>query len=521
MSARKYTLHEIWHLAVAYRWLILIPVALGLAAAPFLGDLIPLRYRSEALILVVPPQVGDKYVDSTVTEPVEDRLPGISAQILSRNRLEQIILQMDLYKEERSREVMEDVVERMRVRDVQTIPSGRKFDTFRVAYVSDDPATAQQVTQRLADLYIDQNVQDRTRQAESTTQLIATRIEDTRQRLLEQEKKLEAYRKAYPGQMPTQLPGNLQAIQSLRTQLQLAGEAANRARENRMRVEKELSALDSYPLPQASFGGANSAAPPSTAELLEAARSSRATNLQKYTPDHPEIAKIDRLIAELQARLENEAPLSARTNAPARPMSTAEAMQQQKRASLTGELEVITHQLESYGNDERRLSRQIDAYQAKVDVLPTRDAELTELTREYNALNEAYNDLLLKRESASLSALSERRAIGERFEIIDSASRPDKPYNQLERLGVMAAGPGAGLVLALLVIGFREVRDFSFRSKDEVLATLSLPVLASIPVMTSAREREAAVRRKWVLDLAGSAVLVASVVFVVIWQLYS
>ena len=46
-----------------------------------------------------------------MTESIEDRLPSITDQILSRSRLERIILEMDLYKAERARQVMEDVVE--------------------------------------------------------------------------------------------------------------------------------------------------------------------------------------------------------------------------------------------------------------------------------------------------------------------------------------------------------------------------------------------------------------------------
>jgi uncharacterized protein involved in exopolysaccharide biosynthesis len=255
--------------------------------------------------------------------------------------------------------------------------------------------------------------------------------------------------------------------------------------------------------------------------LLDAARSRRANLLQKYTPDHPDVGDIDQLITDLTQRLENETPLSARTSAPAKPLSQGEAAQQQRRISLNGELEVIDHQLKQYSLDEERLKRLVASYQSKVDVLPTRDAELTELMREYNMLNTSFNDLLLKRESASLANKMEVREIGERFEIVDEASRPERPYNQWQRVGIMASGAIAGLVLALVVIGVREYRDSSFRSKDEVLQALSLPVLASIPVMASDRERDAAARWKWVLDIGGSAVLVASIAIVVVWRLYS
>ena len=182
---------------------------------------------------------------------------------------------------------------------------------------------------------------------------------------------------------------------------------------------------------------------------------------------------------------------------------------------------MIDLQLTTDRAEAGRIKRLIAGYQAKVDAVPTRESELIDLTREYNTLNAAYSDLLLKRENASLAANAERREIGERFEILDPASRPERPYNELQRLAISSSGAIAGLVLALLVIGFREYRDSSFRTKDEVLTTLSLPVLASIPLMTSAREREAVARRRWALDLGGSAVVVGSVAFVVVWELFS
>src|SRR6187551_1040484 len=105
MSVRIITLHDIATLIARKRWLVLIPFALGLACAPLLARYAPERYRSEALLLVIPQQVPTNYVTPTMTQPIEERLPAITDQILSRSRLEQIIQQLDLYKEEQSREV--------------------------------------------------------------------------------------------------------------------------------------------------------------------------------------------------------------------------------------------------------------------------------------------------------------------------------------------------------------------------------------------------------------------------------
>ena len=76
-----------------------------------------------------------------------------------------------------------------------------------------------------------------------------------------------------------------------------------------------------------------------------------------------------------------------------------------------------------------------------------------------------------------------------------------------------------GLVLGLLVVGFRELRDSSFKLEQDVLRTLDLPVLALVPVMASDDERRSQRRLSIVLNLAASAVLISSVVFVVAWSL--
>src|SRR5688572_9790508 len=115
MSPRILTMNQVLRAVARRRWVVLMPFAIGLALAPFLSQLAPERYRSETLIMVVPQRVPDTYVKPTVTESVVDRLPGITDQILSRSRLEQIIQEMGLYVEERRRNVMEEVVAEMRL----------------------------------------------------------------------------------------------------------------------------------------------------------------------------------------------------------------------------------------------------------------------------------------------------------------------------------------------------------------------------------------------------------------------
>ena len=519
-SAKQYTLDEIVWIVVRRRWLILVPFAVGLAIVPFISRLMPERYRSETLILVVPQRVPDSYVRSTISETVGDRLPSISDQILSRSRLERIINDLHLSQPEQPRQIMEDVVRRMRA-DISVSLDARSTNSFRISYVSDDPATARRVTERLASLYIEQNLHDRESQADGTSQFIETQLADAKKRLLEHEKKLEDYRRRFAGQLPTQLQGNLQAIQNAHLRLQTVSESMNRALERRLVITGQIADAEAFPsppqppnVPAASDG----VFPTSTAQQLEAAQARLDAAIQRYTPDHPEVISLQRTIADLQVRLEGEQS-AGRSQVGEPALSRSEGFQQKRVRELRAELAVIDHQLTANRAEEALLNQTIADYQAKVDVVPTRESELVELTRDYSTLQTGYASLLTKREESKIAANLERRQIGEQFRVVDPASLPEKPHNQLQRLGAMAAGPFAGLVVGVLLVGLLEYRDSSFRSEEDVLRVLPVPVLAMVPFMASDCEQRRDRRRTLAVDVAGVALLLGAVAVLALWRL--
>lgn len=526
MSVRKFTVSDVAMVIAKRRWLLLIPFAIGLAAVPILDKLAPERYRSEALLLVIPQQVPKDYVTPTMTLSIEERLPAITDQILSRSRLEQIIQQFDLYPAERAGMVMEDVVAKMR-EDITTSAAAtsagkiREVNSFRVGYTSDSPQGARKVTERLASLYIEQNLKDREAQADSTSQFLTTQLEQAKQRLIEQERKLEEYKRTHAGQLPSQLQGNLQSIQTASLQLQSVNESINRAQERRLLIERQIADTQMVPVPVTTPpGGPETPAPPTPAQQLEAARARLTLMLQRYTPSHPEVVSLQRTIADLAAKVESETPVGAVAEQK-KPTTPAEATQQKRLLDLQAELDVIDLQLTANRAEAARLNELIAAYQAKIDVVPTRESELVELTRDYATMQAAYTNLLTKREEAALASNLERRQIGEQFKLLDSASTPEKPDNEMQRLGILSAGAVVGLIIGLLIAGMLEYMDSSFRTEAEALQALSIPVLALIPAMSSAAEARAARRRGWLIDAGGAAVVLAAVVVVAIWRLKS
>src|SRR5687767_9507320 len=224
LPGKKYTPEEIARIAWRGKWLIVIPFVVATISAVLISDRLPRLYRSETVILVIPQGVPESFVRTTVTTRIEGRLTSLREQILSRSRLEPIVGELDLYADLRKGMVMEDVVDRMR-RDIDV--KVERGDAFRISYLSDSPVSAQQVTERLASMFINENLRDREMQAESTNQFLDSQLEEARHRLQEHERKVAAYQKAYSGELPNQVQGNLQAIQSAQLQLQALTESIN------------------------------------------------------------------------------------------------------------------------------------------------------------------------------------------------------------------------------------------------------------------------------------------------------
>jgi polysaccharide chain length determinant protein (PEP-CTERM system associated) len=519
LPGKKFTLADAKRLVLQRAWMVVLPTSIGLSFAPLISQRTQELFRSETLIMVIPQRVPDTYVKSTVTAKLEDRLPSISNMIQSRSRLERIINDFNLYPESRARGIMEDIVARLR-RDINVKMEGP--ESFRISYVSKHPQIAQKVAARLASLYIEENLRDRENLAEETNLFLESQLADAKQRLIEHETKLKTYQMRYAGQLPSQLESNLQTIQSAQMQLQTIGESLNRIRERRLLVQRQLADAQS-PSPvmtqavTAGESGGATPAPLSTGEQLEQAKAQLELFRLRYTPGHPDVRTLERTVSDLQARIREEASKPA-GDAP-REVSAPERARLKRIAEFKADLDLLDHQLAANQAEESKLKQRMSDYQAKVEVLPTRESELVELTRDYSTLQLAYTSLLSKREDSKIAANLERRQIGEQFRILDPASLPEKPYNRTQRLGIIASGGIAGLVLALALVVFLEVRDCSFKVETDVLAALALPVLAVVPAMPTASERRARRLKIVVANLSAVLATAGSATILVLWRL--
>jgi polysaccharide chain length determinant protein (PEP-CTERM system associated) len=502
------------YLQIAWRrkWVVLVPFMVASIATAIYAGSIPNLYRAESLIQAIPQRVPESFVRSTVTLTIQDRLQSIAEQIFSRTRLERTIEEFDLYRQERQIQFMENIVDRMRRSDVglQMVSA----NSFKVSFVSTDPRTALEVTERLASFFIEENLRDRASLAQGTTQFLESELDEARQRLIAHEKRLEDYRRRHAGELPSQVDANLQAIQTFQMQLQALAESINRDRDRRLLLEKLMldareKGAEEPATSDASGQVAPGEAPGPVAVQLEVARKSLAALLVRLKPEHPDVLQAQRLIRELERRrdLEAEATDAAtqtaanETPTPTRGKSAAQLRIEQ----LEAEIAELDRQLTKKETDEYQARASLEKFQARVEEIPARESEMTQLMRDYTTLQEVYTSLLRKNQDSKIAENLERRQISEQFKVIDAARLPQRPFSP-NRVRMNLMGSLAGLGVGLALLGLLEYRDTSLKGEEDVAVSLGLPVVALVPVLRTSLERQKS-RRRRILSLAALTVL--------------
>jgi len=519
LPGKSHKPEELLWLVWRRKWVVIVPFVVIFAGTVLVARMIPNRYRSETVILVVPSRVPESYVRSTVTTRIEDRLRSIQQTIMTRTRLEMIIRDLNLYPSERQRMPMEDVVTRMIASDV-SVNIEKGADTFRIAYTSGDPKKAMQVAERLASEFTNESLRDREVLATETSDFLQSQLEDARRRQAEQEARVADFQRRNAGALPSERTANLEILHNLQLQVQALLDSANRDRDRRLLLERMLADLEASvpaaPVAAPANPGAGAQADAvagggTTAERLEATRNALKTLELHLKPEHPDVVYTKRLIQDLEIKVKAEAAQPApAAAAPARARTPEEASTQRRIQETRQELAGVTLSLASKQAEEKRLRDQIAALQKRVSATPGLEAELTALTRDYDTIRRGYESLLTKLEDSKVSAALEQRQIGETFKVLDRARLPEGPASPNRQM-INLVGALAGLGVGLGLIALLEYRDNGLRSEDDVLSVLGLPVLAAIPVIETAEDlrRE---RRRRVFGFVGAAVALVVVV---------
>jgi uncharacterized protein involved in exopolysaccharide biosynthesis len=439
---RTYTVDELLS-ALRRRWLRAVSVAgVVLAVAVIFIARMPNEYRAKAMVMVEPSTPHPDLVTPVISTSLEEKVKSVKAQVYARGLLAPAIEELKLYPKEREHGGMDAAIESLR-RDTEVNPEGD--NAFTIAVRGRDPETAARVANRLAELFIEGNLQVRQGQVQRTRDIISSKLDEMRNSLVQAEKRVANFKREHQNELPELLESRMRERGDLAKQQELT-QAYMQAAQVRLDLlgtqppgkDTDVGRLqDEEGTLRAQFGAAASA----------------------LTPDHPDVQRLARQVGEVHTRLERARARASEDNLEQRRMQDA---------------------LRRGRQEMDRLEQRIGNIAKVIAVGPMVAAQLSDVSRDADLLRAKVAQLVSKKAEAEIAAELEQKNAPNEFRVLEAASPPAMPSSPSRPEAFGLAVLAALLLGAATVVG-QEISDRSLRSGVEANQWLALPVLATVP----------------------------------------
>ena len=469
---------SIFEIAIAIgrrrKWLVLVSFLAVFVVVFGYVKALPKLYRASTTLIVAQDVVAESLVENDVTTELELRLGMIRQALMSREQMQEVIEEFNLYEDMRKVAPPAAVVERLR-RDISikqeayAKPQGRRSSAsfvVTISYRAWDPDLAAEVANGLARRFQAEDERNRSRETTRATEIVREQLESARAEFQFQEQRLTDFRNEHMGNLPEQQDINLSTLSRLNSELMINGERQLQL------AERQEAALNAA-IASGSSAAASSALPGPL--RLERLQQELQQSRGMYTDSHPEIIRLEREIQALRRELVSQPP----------DLDLAEATEGTFNSGVNNS--ELDRDMALLKAEERRLKRAIAALTLRIEAVPRVDQQLRRLTSDYDAARNVYLEQQdLYRDAILAQSLETDK--NQDVKIVEVAIPPDFPFapdrNRLLFVGLVLAG---GFAAGLLFLA--EQLNKSFHSTQDLRRFTRIPVLASIGDIKTAQDR--------------------------------
>ena len=438
---RTYTVDELFGaIRRRWKWMAIVAGTVFALAAIVIAKL-PNEYRARALAMVEPLQPHQDLVVPVISTTLGEKVKNVRAQVYSRQLMASAIEELGLYPKERQKDGMDAAVEALRL-DTEVHAEGD--DAFSITVRSKDPVLAAKTANRLAELFIEGNLQVRAAQVARTRDVISQQLAQMRGELTKAERRIAEYKAAHVDTLPELNESRMREREQY-VKLIEGEEAWVKTSQNR------IDMVGVTPYAKDTEVGRFSEQYDTLRAKLGAARTS-------LTPDHPDVVALSREIATAKAQLDQAEARAAANDLETRRM---------KEAISRGKKQIVEYQT--------RIA-QIDKLMAAA---PLTAAGLAEIDRDADMIKAKVQTLISKKAEAEITADLEARNGPAEFRVLESASAPALPASP-NRAQALLLALLAALAIGAAVAAAQELSDRTLRTEEEA-SSLQLPVLATVP----------------------------------------
>jgi len=477
-----------------YRWTGVMVAWLTGVIAAVVVFVLPDRYEASARIYVDTQSILKPLMAGLAVQPnIEQQVNMLSKTLISRPNVEKLVRMADLDLKSQSKADQETLIDTV-TRNLAIQSAGRGDNLYTLSYRDSQPEQARRVVQGLVSIFIESSLQSTSKGTATAASFLNEQIKSYEAKLEEAENRVKEFRLRNIQTMAADGKDSAAHLGELSQQLERARLEYREAMNARDAAKQQLELLRTGKAEGKSTVQSlldESSADVATPELdsrLQTQRANLDALLQRYTEQHPDVVATRKLIKDLE-ELKRKESIELRKKAQAMPtiggagVSGNPAAQELARLLAGSEVQVAS------------LRARVDEYSsrygqalASLKTAPQLEAEAAQLNRDYAIQKKNYEDLVTRRESASMSGDLDSAAGIADFRLIDPPRVPPQPVapNRLLLLaGALALALLAGIFAAFAASQLRPV----FHDATEMRRRLELPILGVVSRLTTDADR--------------------------------
>lgn len=499
-----------------------------------LAFLLPPTYKATATILIEQQEIPQELVRSTITSYADQRVQVLSQRVMTTQNMLGVIDRYGLYPDLRKRapretlleKIREDVALNMIGADVIDPRSGRPTRAniaFTVSYSSRSPEMAFKVANELTSLYLNENVESRTKQAQQAAGFLGEESNRLSGEIALLENQLADFKRKYAEQLPELKQFNIASAERAGMDERDAMNRLSTLDQQRTLLEAQLAQIspvspvfsetgtrvlnaeDRLRALRGSLASLTSRYGPNHPDVLatrreveglqkqvsadserndvyrqlEDAQTQLASAKQRYSADHPDVKRLERMVAGIQQSLK-DAPKVGSGSVP-----VANKPDNPVYIQLKGQIDALNTERESVKRQLAGLRGRLTDFERRLTLSPEVERQYAALARDYENARVKYQEVRAKQMEAQVSQNLEVERKGERFTLIDPALPPEQPISPNRPL-ILILGLVLSLVAAAAAALIADAMDSSVRSASDLRRLLGVDPLVVLPSMVTA-----------------------------------
>jgi polysaccharide biosynthesis transport protein len=470
-----------------------------LLVSVFLAYASPAQYRSTATLMLVQSATSDDFVKSPIRSYAGEQIDVIQGRVLTVETLKQLVQDYDPYPNDKNQDVSAKavrIIEDTSLEHVDPVTYKPKDQAEAVSlyYQNSDPRRASEVARRLADLFLTYHQRERVDAARTAAKMVEDQAADLTKQLQQIDEEYARLRAANGGTLPDTKEGAEDAryraerdLTDLEKQLRTAQE-----RESLLTIQLGSTSPNLLVTQGLATNGLPTPGVQSPTGLTDIAtvKAELADAELRYTPDHPDVKRLKRALAALQAQQSTGAGAAA---------------DNPEYRRIAGELAGARAEVSALQADTARARAQLARYEANVNPSASLEQQVADIERRRASLQSQYQSVQERLKNAQYGQVAEAGKNAEHFDLLQSPYPASAPFSP-NRLGMILLGVVLGGALTAGAVAIAEGADATVRGARDIIGLNILPILGNIPEILQPADQ---IRKRWIWGSVAVVYLIA------------